>query len=141
MRAGAGTLFKKTEVVELYDEAATPSALGEAFAKLAHDAQERDTVLIYLAGHGAMDHGSYFFVTQNVDLLSDGKKTGLPEPGSVEEIYARALPQSFSGAALVEALGAIRARNGFIFLDTCHSARSISIPARAISATRPGATS
>lgn len=121
IRTGAGSLFKKTEIVELYDDAATPSALGEAFAKIAYDALERDTVLVYLAGHGAMDHGSYFFVTQNVDLLSDGKKSGLPEPRSVEEIYARAQPQSYSGAALVEALSAIRARNGFIFLDTCHS--------------------
>jgi hypothetical protein len=121
VRTGAGALFKTTEVIELYDDAATPKALADGFAKLAHDAQERDTVLVYLAGHGAMDHGSYFYVTQNVDLTSDGKKTGLPDPKSVEEIYARAMPQSYTGAMLVEALGAIRARNGFIFLDTCHS--------------------
>ncbi len=121
VRAGAGALFKKTEVIELYDDAVTPTAIGEAMAKIAREAQERDTVLIYLSGHGAMDHGSYFFVTQNVDLLSDGKRSGLPAATTVEEIYARALPQSFTGAMLVEALGAIRARNGFIFLDTCHS--------------------
>jgi hypothetical protein len=121
VRQGATALFKKVEVIELYDEAVTPKALTEAFAKLAKDAGERDTVLIYLAGHGAMDKGSYFYVTQNVDLLTDGKKTGLPEPKTVEEVYARAMPQSFTGAMLVESLGAIQARNGFIFLDTCHS--------------------
>ena len=121
VRAGAAGLFKSTQVIELYDEGVTPSALADGFAKIAHDAQERDTVLVYLAGHGAMDHGSYFFVTQNVDLLSDGKRTGLPEPKTVEEVYARAMPQSYTGPMLVEALGAIRARNGFIFLDTCHS--------------------
>ncbi|MBI1778763.1 MAG: caspase family protein [Proteobacteria bacterium] len=121
VRAGAAPLFKTVQVAALYDEAVTPQALSDALAKVARDAHERDTVLIYLAGHGAMDQGSYFYVTQNVDLLSDGKRTGLAKANSVEEIYARAMPQSFTGAVLVEALGAIRARNGFIFLDTCHS--------------------
>src|SRR5262249_32805859 len=121
IRAGAQSLFKKVDAIELYDDAVTPKALSEALARVAKDAGERDTVLIYLAGHGAMAQGSYFYVTQNVDLLSDGKQTGLPPARSIEEIYARALPQSFTGAMIVEALGAIKARNGFVFLDTCHA--------------------
>jgi uncharacterized caspase-like protein len=63
-----------------------------------------DTVIVFLSGHGVSDaQGRYFFPAHEFDLKNI-KSTSLP------------------GEELQQALGGqIRAKNVFLFVDSCHS--------------------
>ncbi len=108
----AANLFSEIKTVELYDEQATVPAINQALQQLADTAQTQDTVLIYISGHGDMVGDNYFYIPQNFDM------TGVDTEKALHDAEAA---HSFTGQMLVEALGRIKARNGFVFLDTCHS--------------------
>ena len=103
IRAHAPSDYAATELTELYDQAASASSVLGAIGAIAAKASSDDTVLIYLSGHGATVGKTYYFITQNV--------------ASIESIPTAAISES----ALVQALAAIQARNGMMFLDTCHA--------------------
>ncbi|PWC46481.1 hypothetical protein TSA6c_06505 [Azospirillum sp. TSA6c] len=95
---------------ELYDAAATRSALVEALEAIGRDSREDDTVVLYLAGHGivvpfAQEPGAtfYHFVTQDVP--------------SLEAVTDQALSEK----DLVRLISGIHARNVLLLLDTCHA--------------------
>ncbi len=102
---GSRTLFGSVEVIELYDEKASAKAVLAALDKVGAAAKPEDTVLIYLSGHGVVmpDTRRYYFVTQNV--------------ANVNAITSDA----FSETMLVAGMAGIRAKNGMVFLDTCHA--------------------
>lgn len=103
VRQGAGGLFREVEVIELYDEDARAQTVQGAMDRIGASANPEDTVLIYLSGHGVVTDQRYYFVTQNV-----------AEP--------KAIPtDAFSEAMLVRGMAGIRAKNGMVFLDTCHA--------------------
>ena len=77
--------------------------LAQALESVAREAQSQDTVLIYLAGHGVVIDHHYYFVTREV--------TGIE----------RVPQQAFGESRLIRLLADIRARNGFVFLDTCQA--------------------
>jgi len=103
VRQGAGGLFRDVEVIELYDEDARAQTVLGAMERIGASANPEDTVLIYLSGHGVVVDQRYYFVTHNV-----------AEP--------KAIPaDAFSEAMLVRGMAGIRAKNGMVFLDTCHA--------------------
>ena len=103
IKAEAPQAYSETVLIELYDDSASATAVLAAIKKIAATAASDDTVLIYLSGHGDTVGKTYYFITQNVDSVASVPRAAI------------------SGAALVQALAAIQARNGFLFLDTCHA--------------------
>ncbi|MFY7961849.1 MAG: caspase family protein, partial [Elsteraceae bacterium] len=103
VREGAGGLFRGVEVIELYDEDARAQAVLSAMERIGAAANPEDTVLIYLSGHGVVMDQRYYFVTHNVAT-------------------PKAIPtDAFSEAMLIRGMAGIRAKNGMMFLDTCHA--------------------
>lgn len=103
VRQGAGGLFREVEVIQLYDEDARAQAVMGAMERIGAAANPEDTVLIYLSGHGVVLDQRYYFVTHNV-----------AEPKAIAT-------EAFSEAMLVRGMAGIRAKNGMVFLDTCHA--------------------
>ena len=103
VRQGAGGLFREVEVIELYDEDARAQTVLGAMERIGASANPEDTVLIYLSGHGVVADQRYYFVTHNV-----AEPKAIPADG-------------FSEAMLVRGMAGIRAKNGMVFLDTCHA--------------------
>jgi WD40 repeat protein len=96
--------YDAVKVVTLKDQQATYDRIVEAMERLADRAEGDDAVMIYLAGHGISDRqGNYYFVPANVQ--------------SREAVWTDGLKHQ----RMVELLSAIRARNVFLFLDTCYS--------------------
>lgn len=103
IKAHAPDSYGAVKMTELYDQAASATNVMQAFKTIGAEATSRDTVLVYLSGHGATIGNTYYFITQNVS--------------SVDRV-----PQSaISDQALVQGLSEIRAVNGMMFLDTCHA--------------------
>jgi hypothetical protein len=103
VRAGAGDLFREVEIIEFYDDKVRTQALVAAMDRIGAAANPEDTVLIYFAGHGVVADQRYYFVTHNVT-----------DPKAVAA-------EAFSEAMLVRGMAGIRAKNGMLFLDTCHA--------------------
>ena len=103
IKQGAGNLFRSVDIIELYDKDVTTQSLLSAMEKIGAAANPEDTVLIYLSGHGVVADRRYYFVTQNV-----------AEPKAIQTA-------AFSEAMLVRGMAGIRAKNGMVFLDTCHA--------------------
>jgi uncharacterized caspase-like protein len=73
----------------------------QALERVGKEAESQDTVLIYLSGHGDVAEKRYYFATSDVTSGERLAQEGLGE------------------AQLVRLLAGIRAKNGFVFLDTC----------------------
>ena len=108
LRDGAVGLFASAEVTVLNDEAATREGILAALERLSREIGPQDTFLLYLAGHGVKTEPEerFLFLPQDV------------EDASSWEALRR---QGLSDEVLVGALSRIRARNGFLFRDTCYA--------------------
>ena len=108
LRDGAVGLFASAEVTVLTDEAATREGILAALERLSREIGPQDTFLLYLAGHGVKTEPEerFLFLPQDV------------EDASSWEALRR---QGLSDEVLVGALSRIRARNGFLFMDTCYA--------------------
>jgi len=108
LRDGAAGLFSATEVTLLTDEAATRDGILAALERLSREIGPQDTFLLYLAGHGVKTEPDerFLFLPQDV------------EDASSWEALRR---QGLSDEVLVGALSRIRARNGFLLMDTCYA--------------------
>ncbi len=108
LRDGAIGLFAATDVTLLIDEAATREGILAALERLSREVGPQDTFLLYLAGHGVKTEPDERFVFLPQDV----------EDASSWEALRR---QGLSDEALVGALSRIRARNGFLLMDTCYA--------------------
>ncbi len=108
LRDGAIGLFAATEVTLLTDEAATKEGILAALERLSREIGPQDTFLLYLAGHGVKTEPDerFLFLPQDV------------EDASSWDALRR---QGLSDEVLVGALSRIRARNGFLLMDTCYA--------------------
>jgi uncharacterized caspase-like protein len=97
--------YANVNLVLLRDAAATRAGIEAALERLAETAQPQDTVLIYLAGHGILQSGSYQFVPF------------LPEAADPVMLNDLLL----SDSRLLELWSRLPARNSFLLLDTCHA--------------------
>ena len=111
MRQGAKSLYRDITPYELYDEKATVANIDRALDDIAGQATADDMLLVYLSGHGEQVNNEYYFIPQDF-VLPDG------DDDAIDKAIAA---QGFSGEDLVAHLGKIGAKNGFLFLDTCHA--------------------
>jgi hypothetical protein len=106
-RAGQG-LFREVAVTLLTDAEATRAGILKALADIAERARPEDTFVLYLAGHGLRTEPDRRFLFLPVDVA---------DLSSARAVRAQALEED----ALVSAIARIRARDGFLFVDTCHA--------------------
>ena len=104
---GAG-LFREVRATVLADRQATRRGVLEALEAAARSVAQDDTFILYLAGHGVRTQpdNRFLFLPHDVTEASD---------------LGRLRQQGIEDAALVAALSRIRARDGFLLLDTCHA--------------------
>ena len=97
--------YSEVRVVEVLDQEATRAGIERAFEALASQASSRDSVVIYLAGHGILNEkdGAYHYLPVDV--------------GSWDDIQTSGLSQS----ALIQMLGQVPSANTLVMIDTCHS--------------------
>jgi hypothetical protein len=95
--------YGATTVYELYDKAASTTAVIKALGDIGQHATANDTVLIYFSGHGEVLDGRYYFITNSTQTVDQVTTTALSE------------------AALLNALAGIKSNNTMLFLDTCHA--------------------
>jgi uncharacterized caspase-like protein len=99
-------LYERPALVhELLDEQATVVNVRRELKWLQETARpgQKDTVIIYLSGHGVSEGDRYYFATYDMDLKNIAGT-------------------SLAGRELREALGPhLSARAVFVFVDTCHS--------------------
>ena len=108
LRAGAANLFREVSVTLLTDAQASRAGILEALASIAARARPEDTFVLYMAGHGLRTETDRRFLFLPADLRDASS-------------WASIRPQALDDETLVAALARIRARDGFLFLDTCHA--------------------
>jgi len=107
-RRGAA-VFGEVVATLLTDAQATRANILGALDAAARMARPEDTFVLYLAGHGIRAEGDRRFLF-------------LPHEVAAPTPDMRALQMSaLEEGALVAALARIRARDGFLFIDTCHA--------------------
>ena len=109
---GAQSLYRDITAYELYDEQATVAGIDKALDDIAAQATPDDMLLVYLSGHGEQVNNEYYFIPQEFTMK---------DSDSDDEVDQEIAHQGFSGEDLVTHLGKIAAKNGFLFLDTCHA--------------------
>lgn len=108
--AGAAGLYQEVRSTVLLDEQAGRAAIVEALERLGREVGPNDTFLMYLAGHGVRTEPDdrFLFLTHDV---ADASSWDALRPAAITE------------DTLVGLLARIRARNGFLFVDTCHAGK------------------
>ncbi len=91
-------------VTELLDEKATREGVTAALEEISKQSNPRDSVLVYVGGHGFKDKaGDYHFIP--------------PDMASLDQLGTRSVDQTL----LVEKLSNVRVENLMLMLDTCYS--------------------
>lgn len=104
--SGDNLFFKKTEIIPLYDEAATSLDILNALDTLSERIGPKDGFLLFYAGHGSFVDGRFYFVTSENKRLYDRAKL------DSNAIYVKTLQ---------EKLQRIKAGKQVIIIDACHS--------------------
>jgi len=110
LRAGGRGLFDEVSVTLLTDGQATRRGMLEAMAAAAARTAPGDTFAFYVAGHGVLTEPDRRFLFLPADVS---------DTSSWEALRRAALDED----ALVSALARIRARDGFLFVDTCYAGK------------------
>ncbi len=108
LRRAGQTLFREVSVIELADQEATRGNILRALETMAERARPEDTFVLYLAGHGLRTEPDRRFLFLPHDVA---------DTSSMRAVRAQSLEED----ALVSAIARIRARDGFLFVDTCHA--------------------
>mgnify|MGYP002780421780 CR=1 FL=1 len=108
LRRAGQTLFREVAVTLLTDREATRENILRALAGIAERARPEDTFVLYLAGHGVRTEPDRRFLFLPHDVA---------DTSSMRAVRAQALEED----ALVSAIARIRARDGFLFVDTCYA--------------------
>lgn len=108
----SGTLYSNVKATCLTDAQATSNNIRAAFLKLLEQATDRDSVVIFLSGHGVQaTESEYFFAAQDIDVAN------------LERVRATGLPWT----ALQTTLAALHAKRVVLFLDACHSGNALGV--------------
>ncbi|HEV7264388.1 MAG TPA: caspase family protein [Falsiroseomonas sp.] len=108
LRAQGAGLFQEVQTTVLRDAEATREGVLGALEAAARDTLPGDTFVLYLAGHGVRTEPDNRFLFLPHDVTD----------GSSWDSLRR---QGLEDATLVAAVSRIRARDGFLLLDTCHA--------------------
>jgi WD40 repeat protein len=115
IRERSSSLFKKIEIHELIDTAATRNNILSLMDELSRIVKPEDVLLFYYAGHGSMVENKFFFIpTESVSLYQEDRL-------NQESIYA---------GLVQEKLKNIPALKQIVILDACQSGASTEILAR-----------
>ncbi|MDB5412719.1 MAG: exported protein of unknown function [Rubritepida sp.] len=108
LRSRAGGVFREVISTLLTDREATRVNILAALATAARIARPEDTFVLYLAGHGVLTEPDrrFLFLPQETTSIANW-----------DALRATSLDEG----TLVSALARIRARDGFLFIDTCHA--------------------
>jgi hypothetical protein len=108
LRAAGRTVFRDVQVTLLTDRQATRQGVLDALAQAAATTRPEDVFVLYLAGHGVRSEPDrrFLFLPSNV---GDTSSWAVLRRDAIDE------------DALVAAVARIRARDGFLFVDTCHA--------------------
>jgi uncharacterized caspase-like protein len=108
LRAQAAGLFQDVRVTVLRDAEATRAGVLGALEIAARDTLPGDTFVLYIAGHG-------------VRTEPDNRFLFLPHDVTDGTSWDALRRQGLEDTTLVAAVSRIRARDGFLLLDTCHA--------------------
>jgi WD40 repeat protein len=107
----ARRLFANIHVHAILNEKATREGVTALFNELKQQAQQKDVIVLYMAGHGDMVGSEWFFIPYDVTT---------PE----EETVVKKM--GISAKEITEALRAFKAQKIFVILDACKSGGLIS---------------
>jgi hypothetical protein len=108
MTQRAQGVFREVVSTLLTDRDATRANILAALNAAAQVARPEDTFVLYLAGHG-------------VRTEPDRRFLFLPHESAAPTDFAALRRTGLDEGALVAAIARIRARDGFLFVDTCHA--------------------
>ncbi len=109
--APARRLFANVHVYTILNEKATRAGVTALFDEVKQKAQQKDVIVLYMAGHGDMVGSEWFFIPYDVTTPEDEtvvKKLGI------------------SAKEITETLRAFKAQKIFVVLDACKSGGLIS---------------
>jgi len=108
LRAGSVGLFEGVDTTLLTDGDATRDGILRALEAASRRVRPQDTFVFYIAGHGVRveQTGRFLFLPADIG-----------QPASMAEASRAALDDD----ALIAALARIRARDGFLLIDTCYA--------------------
>jgi len=104
-----GQLFKKVNIIEIYDEAATKEGILAKLCEM-EKTNPQDAVLIYLAGHGENVKDVWYFIPHE-----------LTYPEREEHVQTKGI----SSAELSSAIKNIRAQKILMLVDACKSGAAL----------------
>ena len=102
------SLYANVHATELSDDKATKQAIKQALRSAADATQPQDTLLLFLAGHGAMVGQRYYFVPYEFHPVADNFEDDLRTQGLAAD-------------ELSDYLGSAKALKRVLILDTCAS--------------------
>lgn len=106
-KATEGTLYRKVNVTRVTDEQATAANVREALVRIAATATEKDSVGLFVSGHGVqVEKRDFYFATHDIEP-DRPEQTGLP------------------WTAFINTLSKLDAKRVFLFLDACHSGNAL----------------
>jgi WD40 repeat protein len=114
-RKRGGALYKEMHITELIDEQVTRKGVEGALEKMAMQAKPQDTLLVFLAGHGAMVGQRYYFLPQDFQMKPGDKLD--------DALRAQGMPADVLGDFLLK--GAALKR--LLLLDTCASGGAVDL--------------
>ncbi len=103
-KSGAG-LFTNVDVTTLVDGQATRAGIEKAFKTLSAKVQTEDVFVLFLAGHGDIKDGKYYFIPHEVNIIN------------MDALFS----QSLGEESLRRYINSIEAQKSLVLLDTCHS--------------------
>jgi WD40 repeat protein len=108
----------RVEIIPLYNQAATRTAILQAIADVGKQIQPEDHVVLFFASHGTAEHDRFYLIPH--DLGFRGKHDELDET-AVQTI----LQHSISDRDLEQALEPIDASQIIVILDACNSGQAL----------------
>jgi hypothetical protein len=114
-RKRSSALYANAHVIELPDEQATRKGIEGALEKMAKEARPQDTLLVFLAGHGAVVGQRYYFLPHDFQA----------QPGERldDAVRKQGLPADVLGDFLLRG----QALKRLLILDTCASGGAVDL--------------
>jgi hypothetical protein len=112
---GKGTLYEDVKVTPLLDEGATRENIRKVLRDVTGKARAQDSLLLFLAGHGAMVGQRYYFIPHDFQT----------HPGKSRDDDIR--DQGVAADVLADALSSGPALKRMLILDTCASGGAVDL--------------
>lgn len=101
----SGSMYQSVHVSKLLDGQVTKSAIISEFNNLSSKIQPDDVFVFYLAGHGTMYNGDYYFIPVDFKARNENQ---IPDYGVSKDFF-------------MDNLSKIKAQKSLIMFDTCNS--------------------